>query len=192
MRNVKTRSSVPSAPLVRDTMASVVVDCGMVSPTGRAEGTEERVLTLRDVMTARRLGSDESASVVVDCGMVSLMVEHDRHRGASSIPMREYEARATGSRHARRCLRARLRHEGSLMPQSTTTDADSSIPITSFSSRNVKTRSSVPIAAPPRGIPCRKLDHRRVGVSSWSIAAWYPSWWSRRHRGRSSVPSAPP
>ena len=29
-------------------------------------------------------GIDESASVVVDCGMASLMVDHDRRRGASS------------------------------------------------------------------------------------------------------------
>ena len=50
-------------------------------PHGGAEGTEERVLTLRELKLAN--GIDESASVVVDCGMVSLMVEQKAPRSVS-------------------------------------------------------------------------------------------------------------
>ena len=52
----------------------VGVCCGPLRhgiPHGGAEGTEERVLTLREVKLAN--GADELASVVVDHGMVSLM-----------------------------------------------------------------------------------------------------------------------
>ena len=64
-----------------DESASVVVDCGMVSFHGGAEGTEERVLTLREYEAREWI--DESASVVVDCGMVSLMVEQKAPRSVS-------------------------------------------------------------------------------------------------------------
>ena len=50
-------------------------------PHGGAEGTEERVLTLRELKLV--IGIDESASVVVDCGMISLMVQQKAPRSVS-------------------------------------------------------------------------------------------------------------
>ena len=50
-------------------------------PHGGAEGTEERVLTLRELKLV--IGIDESASVVVGCGMISLMVQQKAPRSVS-------------------------------------------------------------------------------------------------------------